>query len=67
MKDKEIWKGVNSEGDTVTVWISESGDYPIAFNNDNLGCGGATVIPKEAIQELRETEQKRHEEALGGK
>lgn len=49
MPDVELWKGLNVDGDTVTVWRSESGDFPIAFNNDEEGYAGATVIPKEAI------------------
>jgi len=50
--DKLIWEGTNSDGDKVTVWRSESGDYPIAYHSDKERFAGATVIPKEALDAL---------------
>lgn len=47
--DCTIWRGLNGYGDDVQVWISREGDFPVAFNNDELGCAGATVIPRAAL------------------
>lgn len=49
MADLKLWEGVNVDGDTVIIWRSESGDFPIAFRNDEDGYAGSTVIPKEAL------------------
>lgn len=48
---KQSWQGKNSEGDLVTIVVKDN-DFMVSYINSKEGYAGATVVPKEALEQL---------------